>query len=62
MSDAAELQTLIDAMRAFASEWACDQLTATYLTDGGAMRALVVGRMYAYVRNERGDTIATWIA
>lgn len=57
----ADLHTLIEAMRAFASEWACDQLTATYVTDDGTVRALVVGRTYACVRNERGETIASWM-
>lgn len=60
VNDVARMQTLIEAMRAFASEWACDQLTATYVTDAGELHALVVGRTYACVQNAHGETIAMW--
>lgn len=55
--DVARVQGLIDALRAFSAEWACDQLTATYITHGGELTTLVVGHEHAYVQNEDGSVI-----
>ena len=53
--DEARVDSVIDALRAFRQEWSCDQLSASYVTPGGELHTLVVGREYAFVENERGD-------
>jgi hypothetical protein len=53
--DVARMQELIDALRAFASVWACDQMSASYVANDGALYQLVVGSGYAYVELEDGS-------
>ncbi len=58
--DEARLQAIVGALRAFRQEWSCDQVSASYVTPGGELHTLNVGRSFAFVEDENGEGSVVW--